>query len=101
MILMLSYLSEIRSLEDQQSRLMTETELESQTILNSEDIIDDDDDEEESEIRVELPSTTQGCTELTTLGCRPISASQIQNSSVEQKKSTMCRGIISVLKMTF
>ena len=80
----------IRSLEDQQSRLMTETESESQTILNSEDIIDDDDDEEESEIRVELPSTTQGCTELTTLGCRPISASQIQNSSVEQKKSTMC-----------
>ena len=80
----------IRSLEDQQSRLMTETESESQTILNSEDIIDDDDDEEESEIRVEIPSTTQGCTELTTLGCRPISASQIQNSSVEQKKSTMC-----------
>ena len=72
----------IRSFEDQQSRLMTETESESQTILNSEDIIDDDDDEEESEIRVELPSTTQGCTELTTLGCRPISASQIQNSSV-------------------
>lgn len=48
----------IRSFEDQQSRLMTETESESQTILNSEDIIDDDDDEEESEIRVELPSTT-------------------------------------------
>ena len=76
----------IRHSEDQELRLMRETESESQTILNAEaeDIIYDDDDASE------VPSTTQGCTEFTTLGCRGISGSEIQNPSEEQKKSTIC-----------
>mgnify|MGYP005708717039 CR=1 FL=1 len=81
----------IRGSEDKDSRL---TETEPQTIsIAEEDIIEDENqDNEASEFRVEVPSTTQGCTEFPTMGCRGNSAppASPQNISEEQKKSTVC-----------